>query len=78
MEVKEYIIIRCTNKFPTFFIKNWAFIVKERNLIFIRSIVHRIVLLAFGTVFTDCVRFLLPPWIPPAHGFFLAPLPEVG
>ena len=26
--------IRCTNKFPTFFIKNWAFIVKERNLMF--------------------------------------------
>ena len=24
-------------------------------------------------MFTDCVRFLLPP----AHGFFLAPLPEV-
>ena len=33
---------------------------------------------AFQTVFTDCVRFLLQPWIPPAHGFFLAPLPEVG
>ena len=30
------------------------------------------------TAITDCVRFLLPPWIPPAHGFFLAPLPEVG
>ena len=30
------------------------------------------------TVITDCVRFLLQPWIPPAHGFFLAPLPEVG
>ena len=28
------ILIRCTNNFPPFFIKNWAFIVKERNLIF--------------------------------------------
>ena len=26
--------IRCTNKFPPFFIKNWASIVKERNLMF--------------------------------------------
>ena len=26
--------IRCTNKFPPFFIKNWAFIVNERNLMF--------------------------------------------
>ena len=26
--------IGCTNKFPSFFIKNWAFIVKERNLMF--------------------------------------------
>ena len=23
------------------------------------------------TVFTDCVRFLLPPWVPPAHCVFL-------
>ena len=29
-------------------------------------------------VIPECVKFLLPPWIPPAHGFFLAPLPEVG
>ena len=26
--------IRCTNKFPPLFIKSWAFIVKERNLMF--------------------------------------------
>ena len=26
--------IRCTNNFPPFFIKNWAFIAKERNLMF--------------------------------------------
>ena len=26
--------IRCTNKFPPFFIKNWAFIMKERKLMF--------------------------------------------
>ena len=32
--IKKYNIIRCTNKFPPFFIKNWAFIVKERNLMF--------------------------------------------
>ena len=26
--------VRCTNKYPPFFIKNWTFIVKDRNLIF--------------------------------------------
>ena len=28
------IYIRCTSKFTPFFIKNWSFIVKERNLMF--------------------------------------------
>ena len=30
----EGLNIRCTNKFPRFFIKNWAFIMKEQNLMF--------------------------------------------
>ena len=43
--------IRCSNKFSPFLIKNWAFNVKGRNLMFYsKYIVHRIVLLAFGTI----------------------------
>lgn len=47
----------CTNKFPPFFIKNWAFIVKEWNLMIstdVKLLVESLpmevqVLLAFGT-----------------------------
>ena len=34
IEKRSSYAIRCTNKFPPFLIKNWAFIVKERNLVF--------------------------------------------
>ena len=34
MRYRYRLIIRCTNKFPPFFIENWAFIVKELNIMF--------------------------------------------
>ena len=41
--------IRCTNKFPPFFIKSGQLLWKNGTLLFIQSIFHPIVLLAFGT-----------------------------